>query len=87
MTARMTPDENWEFGACVYGPNPEMAADALLSSVANWNRHGRDLTQEAFGYWPEGATPEMSSPGPVCLLPKRFGVVSIRWPAAPLDVT
>ncbi len=82
LTARLTPEENWEFGACAYGTNPGGAADALLSSVADWNRHGRDLTQDAFGYWPEGATPEVSSPGPVSLLPKRFGVVSIRWPAA-----
>jgi protein-L-isoaspartate(D-aspartate) O-methyltransferase len=82
LTARLTLDENWEFGVCAYGPNPESAAGALLSSVADWNRHGRDLAQDAFGYWPEGATPEVSSPGPVALLPKRFGVVSIRWPAA-----
>ena len=82
LTARMTPDENWEFGACAYGPNPEKAAGALLLSVADWDRHGRDLAQDAFGYWPAGATPEASSPGLVSLLPKRFGVVSIRWPAA-----
>jgi hypothetical protein len=58
------------------------AADALLAAIADWNRHGRDLAQDAFDYWPEGTVPEASSPGPVSLLPKRFGVVSIRWPAA-----
>jgi hypothetical protein len=63
-------------------PQPRKAADALLSSVADWNHHGRDLTQDAFGYWPDGAAPEASSTGLVSLLTKRFGVVSIRWPAA-----
>jgi protein-L-isoaspartate(D-aspartate) O-methyltransferase len=28
LTARMTPEENWEFGACAYGPNSEAAANA-----------------------------------------------------------
>jgi protein-L-isoaspartate(D-aspartate) O-methyltransferase len=82
LTSRRTPGGNWEFGACAYGPHPETAGHALLASVADWSRHGRDLAQDAFDYWPDGTTPEASSPGPVSLLPKRFGVVSIRWPAA-----
>lgn len=84
LTTRKTPADDWEFGACAYGPHADIAATAYLTAIADWTRHGRDLPEDAFAYWPSGISPALpDAPGPVALLPKRHGTLTLSWPAAP----
>jgi protein-L-isoaspartate(D-aspartate) O-methyltransferase len=78
---RKTADGDFEIGACGFGPSADKAATAFLAAVDGWTRHGRDLRQDAFAYWPAGTTPAAGSgPGPVGVFPKRNGTLTIQWP-------
>jgi protein-L-isoaspartate(D-aspartate) O-methyltransferase len=82
---RKTPAGDYEFGACAYGPRASEAAEAFLTAVAGWTRHGRNLTEDdAFAYWPAGTTPAPAGPGPAGAFPMRGGgTLTISWPPEP----
>ena len=68
-----------EFGAHAYGENAEQAAARLVQHLHAWDARGRNLPDDSFVYWPDGASRQ--PPGRlVTTLRKRHGTVTITWP-------
>ena len=80
LTVRDLPDGGGvEFGAMAYGHRPAEAAATLLSHLRAWDARGRDLPEDAFTYWPGGATPPIPD-RLLSVFPKRHGTATITWP-------
>jgi protein-L-isoaspartate(D-aspartate) O-methyltransferase len=68
-----------EFGAHAYGHHAAEAAAALVGHLHAWDARGRDLPQDAFTYWPDGATPPLPD-RLLTIFRKRHGTATITWP-------
>jgi protein-L-isoaspartate(D-aspartate) O-methyltransferase len=80
LTVRDLPDgRGVEFGAIAYGHRAAQAAATLVSHLRAWDDRGRDLLQDAFTYWPGGATPPIPD-SLLSVFPKRHGTATIAWP-------
>ena len=70
--------------ACAYGPSAGEAADAFLAAVDSWTRHGRNIPEDAFAYWPAGTTPVPADRGLAGAFPMRGGsTLTVSWPLEP----
>jgi protein-L-isoaspartate(D-aspartate) O-methyltransferase len=80
LAVRDLPDGGGvEFGAHAYGDRSEQAAATLIRHLRAWDAHGRDLPEDSFAFWPDGASPR--PPGQlVTAFRKRHGTVTITWP-------
>jgi protein-L-isoaspartate(D-aspartate) O-methyltransferase len=80
LTVRDFPDGGGvEFGAYAYGDRAEQATATLIRHLHAWDARGRNLPEDSFAYWPDGASPHQ--PGRlVTALRKRHGTVTITWP-------
>jgi protein-L-isoaspartate(D-aspartate) O-methyltransferase len=72
-----------EFGARAYGRHGLEAAGALVSPVQAWDRHGREVSPDAFAFWPAGAGAPL--PDRTAVFPKAHGTVTISWPSGAAD--
>ena len=81
LTVRDLPDGSGvEFGTVAYGHRTAQAAATLISHLRAWDARGRDLPQDAFTYWPDGATPPIPD-RLLSVFPRRQGTATITWPA------
>jgi hypothetical protein len=81
---RKTPVGDYEFGACAYGPRAGEAAGAFLAAVDSWTRHGRNIPEDAFAYWPAGTTPVPADRGLAGAFPMRGGgTLTVSWTLEP----
>ena len=80
LAVRDLPDGGGvEFGAHAYGDRAEQAAATLIRHLHAWDARGRDLPEDSFAFWPDGASPR--PPGRlVTAFRKRHGTVTITWP-------
>jgi protein-L-isoaspartate(D-aspartate) O-methyltransferase len=80
LAVRDLPDGGGvEFGAHAYGARSEQAAATLIRHLHAWDARGRDLPEDCFAFWPDGASPR--PPGRlVTAFRKRHGTVTITWP-------
>jgi protein-L-isoaspartate(D-aspartate) O-methyltransferase len=81
LAVRDLPDGGGvEFGAHAYGHRATEAAAALVGHLYAWDARGRDLSQDAFTYWPDGTTPPLPD-RLMSAFRKRHGTATITWPA------
>jgi protein-L-isoaspartate(D-aspartate) O-methyltransferase len=79
LAVRDLPGGGVEFGAHAYGARSEQAAATLIGHLHAWDARGRDLPEDCFAFWPDGASPR--PPGDlVTAFRKRHGTVTITWP-------
>jgi protein-L-isoaspartate(D-aspartate) O-methyltransferase len=51
----------------------------LIRHLRAWDARGRDLPEDSFAYWPDGAVPH--PPGQLITASrKRHGTTTITWP-------
>ena len=50
-----------------------------MSHLHAWDARGRDLPEDAFMYWPDGATPPLPDEL-LSVFRKRHGTATITWP-------
>ena len=79
LTVRDLPGGGGEFGGHAYGDCAEQAVATLVRHLYAWDARGRDLREDSFAYWPDGASIHL--PGRlVTALRKRRGTVTVTWP-------
>lgn len=69
-----------EFGARAFGPDADVAAQALVEQIRAWDRDGRHAAEPTFGYWPAD-TDRSDIPTDAAVMPRPHGVITISWPA------
>ena len=68
-----------EFGAVAYGHYAAEAAAALVGHLRAWDARGRDLSEDAFAYWPDGTKPPLPD-RLLSVFRKHHGAATITWP-------
>jgi protein-L-isoaspartate(D-aspartate) O-methyltransferase len=79
LAVRDLPGGGVEFGAHAYGRHAAEAAGALVGHLRAWDTRGRNLSPDAFAYWPDGTTPPLSD-RLLSVFRKRHGTATITWP-------
>jgi protein-L-isoaspartate(D-aspartate) O-methyltransferase len=79
LTVRDLPGGGVELGAHAYGEHAGDAAATLIGHLRAWDARGRDLPEDAFSYWPDGAVPHQPDQL-VSVFRKRRGAVTVTWP-------
>jgi protein-L-isoaspartate(D-aspartate) O-methyltransferase len=82
VTRKLPGSRDHEFGAHAYGPAAATVAARLTSGIRAWDRHGRDLPDDAFTWYPADTTPPPPDSQAMSFFPRRHGTRVITWPPA-----